>query len=395
MKRLLVLCLLVLPLSLTGQQTALDQAKQRVQQGDPQGALTLLDQAPADGPQAADVHTLKGICFTLLAKPIESASEFEKAIALRPNYAPTYLSAGLSYASFDNLDRALDRLGIAVKLNPALPGARQNYALVLARAGRYEESEKQVDLELARHPSLDLWRLKARDAYYQAKWQDALDAYQKALALDAQWTEGYAGMGEALFSLNRPQDSLPVLRKAAELDPQNERPHALLGRIYEEAGQHDEAIAELETAHRLMPSDRETTYRLFRLYSARHDTVNAERLQADLKTLLAGNHAEAESEAKAVEFNNAGLELEKKGDLTGALEQYDKAAKADVMNIVFQRNAALILCKSGKPEEAIRRLRDILELDADDAETLQILSVAKELAAGNAIAQKNLPSASR
>ena len=37
------------------------------------------------------------------------------------------------------LDRALDRLAMAVKLNPALPGARQNYAMVLARAGKFEE----------------------------------------------------------------------------------------------------------------------------------------------------------------------------------------------------------------------------------------------------------------
>jgi hypothetical protein len=32
----------------------------------------------------------------------------------------------------------------------------------------------------------------------------------------------------------------------------------------------------------------------------------------------------------------------------------------------------------GRTEEAIRRLRDILDLDPDDAQTLQILSVAKE-----------------
>ena len=92
-------------------------------------------------------------------------------------------------------------------------------------------------------------------------------------------------------------------------------------------------------------------------------------------------------------LNNTGVELEKKGDLAGALEHYDQAAKTDVSNLVFQRNAALVLCKTGRAEEAIRRLRDILSIDADDAETLQILAVANEVAAGNVGVKKTLPAA--
>ena len=42
-------------------------------------------------------------------------------------------------------------------------------------------------------------------------------------------------------------------------------------------------------------------------------------------------------------------------------------------------------------EEAIRRLRDILSMDADDAESLQILAVANELAAGDLAKKQTLP----
>ena len=87
------------------------------------------------------------------------------------------------------------------------------------------------------------------------------------------------------------------------------------------------------------------------------------------------------------------IELEKKGDLTGALDHYDQAAKTDVTNLVFQRNAALLLCNRGRPQKAIRRLRDILSLDSDDAETLQILAVANELAAGDLANKRTLPAA--
>ncbi len=376
----------------------LDQAKKLVQDGDPQSALSALEQADAHGAHASDIHAMKAICFALLSKPVESAAEFEQAIRLRPNYAPNYLSSGLAYASFNNLDRAIERLSVALKLDPSLPGLRYNYALVLARAGKYAESEKEVNLELeskdaATESLLDLWRLKARDAYYQKKWQDTIDAYQKTLTLGPEWPEAYAAIGEGLFSLNRSEESTATLEKAASLDPENEVPHALLGRLYQDSGKQDKAIAELETAHRLAPSDREVTYRLYRIYSLKGDSVNGPRLQKDLETLLASTHAEADSETKAMVLNNSGVELEKKGDLAGALEHYDQAAKTDVSNLVFQRNAALVLCKTGRAEEAIRRLRDILSIDADDAETLQILAVANEVAAGNVGVKKTLPAA--
>jgi tetratricopeptide (TPR) repeat protein len=379
--------------------TLLDKAKELVRSGDPQGALTLLQQADLGGSDAAAVHTMKGICLAVLARPVESAAEFDQAIALRPDYAPTYLSSGLAFASFDNLDLALARLSTALRLDPGLPGLRYNYALVLSRAGKYAESEENVDKELAGkgprgEAPLELWRLKARDAYYQKKWPDTIDAYGRVLKLQPDWAEAYAAIGEGLFFLNRGQESITALAKAVALDPENGYAHELLGKLYQDAGKQDEAVVELEAAHRLRPGDRETIYRLFRIYNGKGDTENADRLKNELKALVASNYAESDSEAKAMVLNNTGIELEKKGDLAGALDHYDQAAKTDVTNIIFQRNAALLLCRMGRTQEAIRRLRDILSLDADDAQTLQILAVANELAAGNLPTKKQaLPQA--
>src|ERR1700722_14993674 len=376
-----------------GSSAALNQAKKLIQNGDPQGALALLQRADLSASDAADIHTLKGICFAVLGKPVESAAEFDQAIALRPNYAPTYLSSGLAFASFDNLDLALARLSTAMRLDPQLPGVRYNYALVLSRAGKFEESEKNVDLELAKkgprtEPPLELWRLKARDAYYQRKWTDTIDSYGKVLELQPDWAEAYAAIGEGLFSLNRNHESMAALTKAVSLDPGDGSSHLLLGKLYQDAGNQDHALQELEAAHRLRPGDREPIYRLFRIYNGKGDKVDADRLKKELEDLVASNRAESDSEAKATVLNNTGIEFEKNGNFAAALDRYDQAAKTDVANVVFQRNAALLLCRMGRTQEAIRRLRDILSLDSDDAETLQILAVANELAAGTDATKK-------
>ncbi len=375
----------------------LDQAKKLVQGGDPQGALSLLKRADLHAPGASEIHALKGVCLALLAKPIESAEEFDQAIALRSNYAPTYLSSGLAFANFNDLDRASSRLSTALRLDPHLPGARFNYALVLARAGKYAESEEQVDIAFAdkqeEESALDLWRLKARDVYYQKKWQDTIEAYGKVLEFQPDWPEAYFAIGEAFYYLNLPQKSMPELEKAVALDPEKFAAHELLGKLYQDAGREQEAIAQLEEAHRLQPNDREAVYRLYRIYLHNGDTINSSRLQKELQNSVARDKAESDRGPQAAILNNTGIELEKKGDFTGALDHYDQAAKIDVTNVVFQRNAALLLCKMGRPQEAIRRLRDILSLDSDDAQTLQILAVANELAAGDLAKETTLPAA--
>jgi tetratricopeptide (TPR) repeat protein len=146
----------------------IDRAQQLIRSGRAQDALSLLQQADLHGSHASEVHTPKGICFTVLGKPIESVDEFDQAIALRPNSAPTCLSSGLAAASFNDLDRALTQLATALRIDPNLPGVRYNYALVLARAGNYAESEKQLDFEVASNSPkteapVDLWKLKARE----------------------------------------------------------------------------------------------------------------------------------------------------------------------------------------------------------------------------------------
>ncbi len=378
----------------------IDQAKKLLQSGDPQGAMSVLEQAELNGPSASDVHALKGTCLAILQQPIDSAHEFDEALALRPKFAPIYYSSALAYASFGNLDGALDRFATALKLDPSLPGARYNYALALARAGRYADSEKEVDLELASktrrvESEPDLWRLKARDTYYQKKWAETIVAYRKTLEFDPDWPEAYGVLGEALFSLNRADESRTMLEKSESTDPDNAITHALLARLYLDAGAEAKAIPEFEAAVRLRPNDQDTVYRLYRVYSRNGDKADAARVLGQLKALLAAQGEESKASLKASALNDSGIELEKAGDLPKALEAFDQAAKIDVTNLIFQRNAALILCKLGRAQEAIRRLLDILSADPDDAESLQILAVAKEIVAKGPAADKTLPQEKR
>ncbi|RZU29710.1 tetratricopeptide repeat protein [Edaphobacter modestus] len=382
--------------------TALSLARARslLQAGKVEEALASLREIRLGTSSDSDVHLLTGICLAMMAQPIESSTELNEAIALRPKYAPTYMSAGLAFASLNNLEMALDHLSTALRLDPDLPNLRFNYALVLSRAGNYAESEKQLDIELGsktrRTPvSLDFWRLKARDAYSQKKWQDALYSYTRVRELEPDSAEAYSAIGECLYSLNQPERSMAALQRSIVLEPDNETTHVLLGKIYQSQGRDEEAIAEFEIAMRLVPDDREVIFRLSRLYTKTGNMAAASNLQKQLKTSFAESNVQSINEQKATVLNNTGIELERKGYRLEALEHYDQAAKTDTTNLVFARNAALLLCKIGRTQEAIERLKEILAIDPDDAKTIQILTVANEIAAGNLSEKETLPESQR
>jgi hypothetical protein len=66
-------------------------------------------------------------------------------------------------------------------------------------------------------------------------------------------------------------------------------------------------------------------------------------LEKELQNSAAHEMAESNGVAAAAILNNTGIELEREGDLTGALDHYDQAAKTDVTN-VFSGAMLLFSC---------------------------------------------------
>src|ERR1700722_2739504 len=62
-----------------GSSAALNQAKKLIQNGDPQGALALLQRASLHASESPHIHAMRGRCFALWGKRVESAAEFDQA----------------------------------------------------------------------------------------------------------------------------------------------------------------------------------------------------------------------------------------------------------------------------------------------------------------------------
>ncbi len=86
----------------------LEIARERFANHDYYGALVCLDDIEAGTSGYADVHHLRGLCYSLLDRPDEALTEFDRALALNPRYVEALLHRGLVLSALGRTEEAAE-----------------------------------------------------------------------------------------------------------------------------------------------------------------------------------------------------------------------------------------------------------------------------------------------
>jgi len=89
----------------------------------------------------------------------------------------------------------------------------------------------------------------------QAKFEQAIPEYQRAIELNPQSAEAHCQLAHLLLRMGAGQEALAEAQRATEIDPQYADAHHALWAIYASAGLKREALAELRQAAALAPQD--------------------------------------------------------------------------------------------------------------------------------------------
>jgi TolB-like protein/Tfp pilus assembly protein PilF len=181
-------------------------------------------------------------------------------------------------------------------------------------------------------------------------YSKAEDAALKALRLDSNLAEGHLALGKVYFWKIDLAASLREYQRAAELKPNDATAHHWLGNDALSAlGRFDEAIAEVKRAVELDPlspvinTDLGTSF----YYAHRYDE-SARQLR---KTL------EIDPTFFYAHFN-LGIALQAKGDLSGAIAEYEKAKQLSD-NLFLSTLCAQAKALAGDKDAALRMLGDL------------------------------------
>ena len=278
---------------------------------------------------AVESDIAKTIADTLQAKITGSEKQMMAAQPTSNTEAYELYHKGRSLwekRSVDNIPKAIAFYKQAIERDP-------NYALAYAGLA-------------SAYIILPFWAGADRlDAYSKAE-----DAALKALHLDSNLAEGHLALGKVYFWKIDLAASLREYQRATELKPNDAGAHHWLGNDALAAlGRFEEAIAEVKHAVELDPlspvinTDLGTTF----YYAHRYDE-SARQLRKTLEIDPTFFYA----------YFNLGIALQAKGDLSGAISEYEKAKQLSD-NTFVSTLCAQAKAHAGDKDAALRMLSDL------------------------------------
>ena len=216
-------------------------------------AIQDYNKAIALNPDYDFAYVFRGSAKYELGQHVDAIQDLDKAIALDPDDAPAYNNRGNAQVSLGRYQAAITDFNEAIRLNPKYASAYSNRGNTKNSLGRYEA---------------------------------AITDYDKAIALDPEYTAAYSNRGSAKINLGRYEAAITDFDKAIELDPEYTQAYhnraVSVGKLEAEKTKQqlleaqEEALAETTQPNRIIELFREEIERSRkRLYGTNPDGHNS------------------------------------------------------------------------------------------------------------------------
>ncbi|HUE37120.1 MAG TPA: tetratricopeptide repeat protein, partial [Candidatus Acidoferrum sp.] len=161
-------------------------AVQEQRQGNLQAAVDIFNLILAKVSNSAELHNNRGAILQMMKRYDEALASYDKAIALKPDYANAHFNRGSALKQLNHFEEALASYDKAIALNPGHAEAHNNRGALLQQMRRYDE---------------------------------AIASYDKAIAAKPDHAAAYNNRGTTLLSKGDMPEAEKMFRKALELKP--------------------------------------------------------------------------------------------------------------------------------------------------------------------------------
>lgn len=122
-----------------------EKAHEALKQGEIDKAILLFTEALLAAPDDCNILSDRAVAFLHKKDQLRSLADFNKAIALDPNYSYRYASRAFARQNFGDLDGAVADYQKAVELDPDDAVAHNNLGLLLEQQGYQKEAQQRFD----------------------------------------------------------------------------------------------------------------------------------------------------------------------------------------------------------------------------------------------------------
>ena len=357
-------------------------ARRLLKAGSQNQAIATLRGVLRDEPENGDAHLLLGSALALVPIRSEALKELQRAVELLPSSAIAHFTLGTAQARFGDTIAACREFERTLQLAPTFAEAHVSLAMILGQQNNLTAARdhlvRAIQIQGKAPAAAHAHYLLARVLTEQGDLEKALQELTKAISLRPDDAEAFLAQGLIRKQQHNDAAAIVAFRKAATLAPRDYDAQYELGAAYLRHGDAAQAVEHLRQAVKSKPNDRSTLYQFCRALEKAGKTGEANACEQELSATIQTGLVSAANELTATQANNAGVELERAGNLTGAWAKYREAVNLNPRQTVFRRNMALALCRLGRWEEGIAELREVLKENPDDAEATKALYVALE-----------------
>ncbi len=334
-------------------------------------------------PNHPDANHNMGVLAVGVGKVQEALPFFKKALEANANIAQywlSYIDALIKLERIDDAKAVLDqaknngakgdafdqiekKIGSLTTKNSTAqePSQAELQNLVnLYSKGQVKQVLTEASELLLKFPSsVDLYNIIGAANKGLGKLEEAIQAYNKALAINPDCAEAYSNMGNALKEQGKLEEAIQAYNKALSVKPDYAEAYSNMGNGLKDQGKLDEAIEAYKKALSIKPYYAEAYNNMGILLKDLSKTEEA--IEAFNKALtIKPDYAEA--------YSNIGVILKEQGKLDEAIEAYNKALTIKPDYAEAYSNIGVILKEQGKLDEAIEAYNKALSIKPDYAE---------------------------
>ena len=183
--------------------------------GQIQEALDAVETLTKDYPNESLLYNISGACYKQIGQLEEAFKSFQKAVALKPDYAEAQYNLGVTIHELGQVDSAIKCYERALAIQHAYPNAHNNLGQILLESGQPDA---------------------------------AMNHFEWAVAYQPEFSEAHNNLGSSLLALRQVNTAVTHYEKAIAIKPDYQLAYNNLGIAYRRLGEIDKAFKSFERA---------------------------------------------------------------------------------------------------------------------------------------------------
>jgi len=216
----------------------------------------LLEAGGMPDDQRATLLNDRAVAYVRLGKTREAFEDYNKAVALFPEFASVYNNRGNLLMALGLHEEALKDFDRAITLAPGFAAAYNNRAGAQARLGRAEQAIRDYTRAVKLMPASPAPLTgRGRAHLAQNRPHAAIRDFSRAVNADARFAAGYRNRAEAKLEVGHYAEAIEDLSRAIAFDVSNPEIYLLRGHSYLATGDAFAAATDFTRVIELAPSD--------------------------------------------------------------------------------------------------------------------------------------------